>query len=246
MDSLDFSILLKIFSYVDNILVCESVCKKWRDVIRQNESTLYKNGCISREWYPSIHYGMENMGKEDLESINWKEEYRKCMNTRFKIKELMDQIAKYMNEKFPELNYKYSSDVRSFEDIESKILKARLPNDIKEFYRISNGYIYSDNINSHIHKYIPFSLNLPVQKFGYPMESDKEIFYEVVGEEYNPIIIGYPPDGEDYGESVWLDLNTGKMWYTILNIPEFKTVGTIVDYLKKSVTMLNEFKKDDD
>lgn len=244
MESLDPFLLLKIFSFVDDLLICELVCKKWCNLIKENEYTMYKNACISNEWYPHEYYEIEDLNKEDLESINWKEEYKNTITKRYQIHKLLDQIVKYMNEKLPELNFKCSSNITTFKDIETKRLEARLPNDIKEYYRICNGFKYG-YLGHEIHKYIPFSLNLSLHQFQYPDESDLEIFHDIVGDEYNPIIIGQPPDGEDYGETVWCDLGSGNLWFVTLNIPEFKSLGTIVDYLNKSVKKLSEFQKDD-
>lgn len=243
MVDLSDDILLLIFSYVEDPRICEAVCTRWKNLILKEPNNIYYNACKRNGWH--CNASVDSKSEESKADTNiWRDLFIKEQRTKRKLTKLFGEFVDTFKKYSPDSTYCFNSDAKIFSEVEESKYKRRLPNDVKEFFKLYDGTGLPPTDDDELRKWIPYSLNKNITDFVDPIDDDIDMFADEVlsGETPNnkPIILGEPSGGEDYGESVWCDVDTGKLWYVTLNIPEYLPIGDIETYLSESIQQLKK------
>lgn len=232
--------LFALFTYVDNPWNCEIVCKRWQEIIRQREDMIYMIACKTNEWNIDNDCSFNSASNK---TASWRRLFITMTQTKKDIMQSLEELSAILHIK--KLSQESINKI-SFQSLEKDKYKHRLPNDLKEFYKMYEEYDHKSLVDEDMRRWVPYSLNKSVSKFEKPIPEDIEMFLDITSEDPSTCtlyIIGSPIGGEDYAEGVWCDISTGKLWYTTLNIPEFEPLGSISSYLKESIKKLKELNK---
>lgn len=161
----DEYLLELIFSYVDDLFVCELVCKRWKKIIDREKSWLYREMFNNQGW--------SDFKFRDSDITDWKE---RCMIVKRTAKEVQNLYYQTLElfEKSPfdtieiEPNPPLSLSVLK---ILEKRYNTEFPNDLLEFLKLCNGFRRNESVDYNLHHFFPFSMNLRASQFFDPNSS---------------------------------------------------------------------------